>query len=96
MLNPRRRVVLRLSVSDIRALPIKDEGCTLDVVWDRLADCIDGDGNAIPDRKPGCEGHCGITDKPMPHINRGPFSGKVKTALAELAGKTPIQFLDPL
>lgn len=92
MMTKCRPGVVRLSVADIRSLPIKDEGCTLDVVWDRMADCLDAAGNPVPERKPGCEGHCGITDKPM--ITRGPFSPKVQRALSKLADNSPKQFLD--
>ncbi len=60
--NKNRRLVIRLTVHDIRGIRIEAAGerSLLDVVWDRLEHLWDEDGNLRPDAPAGAAGHCGI------------------------------------
>jgi len=61
--NKNRRLVIRLTVHDIRGIRIEAAGerSLLDAVWDRLEHVWDEDGNLRPDTPAGAAGHCGIT-----------------------------------
>ncbi len=61
--NKNRRLVIRLTVHDIRGIRIEAAGkrSLLDVVWDRLEHVWGEVGNLKPDAPVSAAGHCGIT-----------------------------------
>lgn len=84
--NPARTVVACLSVEAVNAIPAQPAFAVLRVEWER-AMVDDGNGNMIPNTRPGAEGHVGITG-----LNQG-GGGKadgnkrkaLRSALADLA-----------
>ncbi len=60
--NKNRRLVIRLTVHDIRGIRIGSAGeqPLLDVVWDRLKYVWDDGGKLNADAPAGAAGHCGI------------------------------------
>lgn len=57
--NPKRTVVACLSVDAIHAIPVPAGFIPLRVEWER-AMVDDGNGNPVPNNRPGAEGHVGI------------------------------------
>ena len=84
--NPARTVVACLSVGVVNAIPTQPAFAALRVEWEQ-AMVDDGNGNMIPNTRPGAEGHVGITG-----LNQG-GGGKadsnkrkpLRSALADLA-----------
>jgi len=59
-LKPARRAIIRLKVAEVRGI-VAFGVHPLDVLWDRLPNCIDDQGLPLPGHTRGCEGHCGLT-----------------------------------
>jgi hypothetical protein len=85
--KPNARVLLRLVSDAIRQVRVSP-GQSLDVVWEQAM--IDlTDGNAVPDTRPGAEGHVGIR-----HLEKG-TPGERKIARFRLAEAARAEVLPP-
>ena len=90
--KPKRKVVIPLVVGEIRQINV-DGDSSLNVLWDRLSDCIDEAGSRKKRYRDGCMGHCGITGL---DLGNKAVRKQLRRRLADLATKSNWYMIDDI
>ena len=92
VVNPKRKVVITLLVDDIQQITV-DSDSPLNVLWDRMPDCIDESGRRKVGYRDGCMGHCGITGL---DFGNKVLRKKLRRRLADLATRSRPYMIDDI